>query len=92
MQPASPRAAPDLLDETLWPVLPDCAGRLARGSDPPYRLAVQSHAARLPLSSLTAGIDVLIADDVIFAEIGPGLDFDQHHRHLARVFHTVHGP
>jgi hypothetical protein len=38
-----------------------------------------------------AGVDVLVADDVVLAEIAAGLHLDQHHRQFAGVLHPVHG-
>ncbi len=40
----------------------------------------------LALGALTTGVDVFIADDVIFAQVGAGLHLDQHHVDLAGIF------
>jgi hypothetical protein len=43
----------------------------------------------LPLGPLPAGVHILIANDVIFAQVGTRLHLDQNHRHFTRVFHAV---
>ncbi len=37
-----------------------------------------------------AGVAILIADDVILAEVGAGLNLDQDHRDAARILQSVH--
>lgn len=38
---------------------------------------------------LLARVDILIADDIVFSQIGPSLHFDQYHGHLTGVLHAV---
>ena len=41
--------------------------------------------------NLVARVDVFVPDDVILTQIAAGLHFNQHHGHLARVFHPMDG-
>jgi len=44
----------------------------------------------LTLGPLPACVNVLIADDIVFAEVGSCLHLNQFHCDLAWVFHAVH--
>lgn len=48
--------------------------------------------SNLAFRALAAGVDILVANDVVFTQIAAGSDLDQYHWNLARVLHPVNGP
>ena len=55
-------------------------------------LSTQLALSSLPLRALPPGIDIIIANDVILAQVDPGLHLDDHHRDFPGVLHSVHSP
>ena len=66
--------------------LPSCCARFLSGR----REVLGADNAVHPAAPLDPVIDILYANDVVFAEIGARLDLDQVERDLSGIFETVH--
>ena len=69
--------------------VPFCLRCLALGKKRLSRAALERGWRR---ASRLAAVTVLKAHDVVFPQIGPGLDFDDHKRDDARIFQPMDGP